>query len=255
MGHSGMSGTPTRVEATGSLHEEWRALLGFLRRPRLPEQPTGATRAALASVARLYAIDLALMVLLTVGVVIAIAAGFEMPSNLLDDIELSPGWIAVIVLGAPIAEELIFRLGLSGKAGHLLATLACIVAIVAVLPFALLQWQEDPLFTVGAILAVLLVLLALAWWARGQRPMRWFARFFPAIFWLVAFLFGAIHLLNYEAAALLMLPLVLPQFVMGLLLGYTRVRHGLWSAILLHAMHNGTATGVMLVGQALGFQV
>ena len=253
--HSDNPAATTRDVTPQSLREEWRALLAFLKRPRLPDQPTGPSRSALASIGGLFAIDFALMFLLSLAVMIAIAAGYQMPNNLLDDIELSPGWIAVIVLGAPIAEELIFRMGLSGRLGHLLAVIVTLLAVIALAPLAMLQWETNPTLVIAAALVALGAVVALGWWARGQRPLRWFARIFPAIFWLVALLFGAIHITNYEAAALVMLPLVLPQFVMGLLLGYARVKFGLWSAILLHAMHNGAAVGVMLLGQALGVEI
>ena len=55
------------------------------------------------------------------------------------------------------------------------------------------------------------------------------------IFWLTVLMFGSLAIL---------LPLVLPQFILGMLLGYVRVRIGLWSAILLHAAHNATALSI-----------
>jgi membrane protease YdiL (CAAX protease family) len=44
---------------------------------------------------------------------------------------------------------------------------------------------------------------------------------------------------------------VLPQFIAGTLFGYMRVRYGFWTAVALHALHNGTALSLALAGEAL----
>ena len=49
-----------------------------------------------------------------------------------------------------------------------------------------------------------------------------------------------------------LLPLVLPQFVIGAILGYTRVTYGLWASILLHALHNGAFISLVLLASSAG---
>ena len=66
---------------------------------------------------------------------------------------------------------------------------------------------------------------------------------------LGALLFAAAHLGNYEGAALVLLPLVVPQLLVGLILGYARVTYGLWSDILLHMLHNGLLIGLVVLGK------
>ena len=81
-----------------------------------------------------------------------------------------------------------------------------------------------------------------------ERPFRWFAAAFPVVFWLVTLAFALVHLANYtDGTLLILLPLVIPQFIAGALFGYARVHYGLWAAMLLHAMHNGTAVALVLV--------
>ncbi|MGB5378713.1 lysostaphin resistance A-like protein [Muriicola sp.] len=68
------------------------------------------------------------------------------------------------------------------------------------------------------------------------------SRFFSIAFYTSCLLFGSIHLSNFENAleVLWISPLLIaPQTVMGVFLGYIRVRIGLYWAILLHAGHNG----------------
>ena len=45
---------------------------------------------------------------------------------------------------------------------------------------------------------------------------------------------------------------VLPQFVIGAILGYTRVTYGLWASILLHALHNGAFISLVLLASSAG---
>jgi hypothetical protein len=89
----------------------------------------------------------------------------------------------------------------------------------------------------GALLAALALTLL-----RNRGPMRWFSAIFPLLFWIATLSFALVHLANFDKGSLaVLLPLVLPQLVLGMLVGYLRVRIGLWAAILLHAAHNATA--------------
>ncbi len=228
-------------------------LRAFLRRPVAPDRATGFGMDGLRGVLRLYAVDFAAMSVLGIIALAVVATGFEFPTNTLNEIELTPGFIAIIVLGAPLTEELVFRSWLSGRPGHIVAGLLGAVAVFLA-PAAMLAGDVS---TVAGIAFGLAVLLAAAigalWHWRAREPMRWFARGFPAIFWLVTLAFALVHLTNYQEGALyVLLPLVLPQFIAGTLFGYARVQYGLWAAMLLHAMHNGTAVLlVLMMGEML----
>jgi hypothetical protein len=101
----------------------------------------------------------------------------------------------------------------------------------------------------GGLIAAVLALILL----RGRPPMRWFARAFPFFFWASTLGFALIHLLNYtEGALVVTLVLVLPQFVLGALLGYVRVHFGLIAAIALHAAHNFTLFGFAALSTVAG---
>ena len=104
-----------------------------------------------------------------------------------------------------------------------------------------------------ALVAVLVLgvaaAIALLWRKRGQPPMGWFARHFRWFYLLSALAFASIHLTNFtEGNAALLLPLTLPQLLLGLILGYARVSFGLWSSMLMHGLHNTLFIGLVLAG-------
>ena len=66
-------------------------------------------------------------------------------------------------------------------------------------------------------------------------------KFYGFVFYLSAILFGAVHLQNFSnwRNLFFILPiLVMPQFILGIFLGYLRVKFGIWWAVMLHAIHN-----------------
>src|SRR5690606_37132816 len=109
------------------------------------------------------------------------------------------------------------------------------------------------LFRAIALLVFFLGLAVVILWRWRRRPaMGWFSRAFPLFFWLSTASFACVHLLNYDEGSLyVLLPLVLPQFVTGSILGYLRVHYGLWAAMLLHSLHNGGGIALVLIGTFL----
>ncbi|MFM6947851.1 MAG: lysostaphin resistance A-like protein [Aquirufa sp.] len=64
---------------------------------------------------------------------------------------------------------------------------------------------------------------------------------FRAIFYFSAIVFGLVHLSNYDYSVSLFLVaplLVAPQFIVGLFLGYLRVKHNVMVGFFFHAIHN-----------------
>lgn len=130
----------------------------------------------------------------------------------------------IAVLGTPLLEELVFRLPLRYQANP--------VAGLA----RLLTPKTEP--AVDSELAA----QRRAWWDRNYR----------FIFYGLGVAFAYLHLTNYPditLGLLLLSPLlVAPQFVMGILAGFLRVRFGFWWAFLLHALHNLILVGLAVFG-------
>lgn len=221
---------------------EWRAWKGFLAQPVLSDRPDLNFGRGVKAVAPLFALDLAIMALLIGSLGVVVSLGFEMPDHMLGEMKLTPGLIALIVLGAPLGEEILFRGWLSGRPGHV----GAILALAAGAGFAA-AGGGGAVSAIGAIGGVLLAPIFLFVF-RGKSAMDWFQRHFRWFFWASVLAFAAIHLSNFAEAGLSLLPLVLPQFVLATFLGYLRVRHGLWSSVLMHVLHNSVFAGLMLAG-------
>lgn len=74
-----------------------------------------------------------------------------------------------------------------------------------------------------------------------DKTLKFWYRFYPYVFYLSAILFAFTHISNYQSDNIkwFMAPLlVMPQFILGLLLGYIRVRYNFLSGYLVHAFHN-----------------
>ena len=244
-----MTGQATSPAVARWTPGEWAAFWRFLRRPELPERVTGIRLAAIAATFRLFALDLLLMAVLIGLLGVASAFGFHIPENAIDNLELSPLVLALLVVGAPIAEELVFRSWLSGRAGHVAAA-ATLVAGVA-LPIVSGP-QAHPVLLLGSLVIAAALAIGLAVWLRKRPAMPFFARHFAWFYFAGALAFAGAHLTNYtQGMALILLPLVLPQLVAGLIFGFARVTYGLWSDMLLHMMHNALLIGLVVLGKGL----
>jgi membrane protease YdiL (CAAX protease family) len=240
-----MDGQPTRGGEAARTPAGPRAFVGFLRRPVLPDHVTGLRLPALGGTLGLFALDLAMMTVLVSVALMAWILGFTLPSSVVGELQLGPGLIAAIVVVAPIGEELIFRSWLSGRPGHVGAA-AVLLATIGYLLIA--DLQGHPLLLLGSLAGGLAIAIALAIGLRRRASFAFFARHFAWFYFAGAAAFALVHLTNYSSgAAAVLLPLVLPQLLVGLILGYARVTYGLWSNILLHMLHNGLLIGLVLL--------
>lgn len=243
----------TSLSQAKSASEEWRRYVAFLRRPVLPDRSSGWSGGSLRATLRMFELDVLAMGALGIVALIAVAAGFVPPGNALSELAWNAQTVALIVIAAPLLEELFFRGWLSGRPGAVASVLALFAGLMVA--GSLIGSEADPshqafagLLAIVALIAGLVLAVML-----GRRPtMRWFQRLFPLFFWLSTVSFALVHLLNYaEGALAVLLPLVLPQFISGSIFGYARVRYGLWSSILLHVLHNAALVTIVTTAIAL----
>lgn len=229
-----------------SLIEEWRQFGAFLKRPRL--DASAQSNQPLRLLWRIYLLDMLAMLMLIIAASIAVAAGVYLPETAIAGIEFTPIIVLSVIIAAPLFEEIAFRSWLSGRLANI-AALLCLVAGAGL--FAALH-TTSPLGSAAAIVLGLIGAAAAYFVLRTRPAMRWFVRWFPGFFWLATVSFALIHLANFsEGSIAILLPLVLPQFILGTMLGYVRVRIGLWAAIGLHAVHNATALGIAALAGGL----
>lgn len=245
-----MTAAATSLQRASIRGGAWAQFLAFLRRPALPDRASGIRAEAWGVLGKLLALDVLVMILLIAAMALATRLGFTAPRSLLEHIKPGPVVLGFIAIGAPIAEELLFRSWQSGRPGHVGAWLIAVAAVgLAVVTLA--QGGSTPrAFGALAILVIGLVLAGWWLWSRRGRPaMRWFQRHYAWFYYGAAGLFAAAHLTNFAGGtSLAMLPLTLPQFSIGLMLGYVRVRFGLWASVLLHAAHNSLFVALLLAG-------
>ena len=240
-----MDGQPTRGGEAALTPAGPRAFFAFLRRPVLPERVVGLRLSALRGTLGLFVLDLAMMAVLVSLALVAWLLGFTLPSSVVGELKMGAGLVALIVVFAPIGEELIFRSWLSGRPGHVGAAAVLLAAIGYLLTADL---KAHPLLLLGALAGGLVLAIGLAVGLRRRARFGFFARHFAWFYFASAAAFALVHLSNYSSgAAAVLLPLVLPQLLVGLILGYARVTYGLWSNILLHMMHNGLLITVVLL--------
>jgi membrane protease YdiL (CAAX protease family) len=244
-----MTGQVTSPGLARWIPGEWRAFAAFLRRPVLPQHMTGIRLTALGATLRLFALDLLVMALLIGIASLTSKLGYHLPENAIDKLDLGPGWLLLIIVVLPIGEELAFRAWLSGRPGHV--TAIAVLAAAAALAF-LSTPQAYPILAAGSLIIGIVLAIGLLFWLRHHPPFPFFSRHFPWFYFAGAVVFAAAHLGNYDGAALALLPLVIPQLLVGLILGYARVTYGLWSDMLLHMLHNGLLISLVVVEKSMG---
>ncbi|WP_114521465.1 CPBP family intramembrane glutamic endopeptidase [Altererythrobacter sp. ZODW24] len=238
--------SPASLEPS-AIPAEWRRFGAFLRSPALPEKAAPFSLSSLRAVVVIFGLDLAAMSVIIGTAILIFSFGYELPSNKLAELELGLPIILLIVVGAPLFEEIGFRGWLAGRPAHVWPL---IIIGAAAFGLPLLVGQGRPLIVGGGLIIALIAAIILAWRLWGRTPFKFFSRYFGWFYALSTLAFAVVHLSNYDDANPAFLLLVIPQAVAGLLFGYTRVQYGLWASILLHALHNGTFIALAMMGKS-----
>ena len=191
--------------------------------------------------------------------------------------EASPiGFILTLAVVAPVLEEIIFRFPLRFRRGSLFLALSIFTLFVYLIGSAYLAPKHDlyptevmqELESAGFIPNVSAVFLATAVFLFGLFGIflssvnnsmleglgKTVDRLFPYIFYATAMIFGYVHFTNFSGdMKWFWIPfLILPQFVMGLVMGYSRLRFGMLSNIMLHAVNNLVPGLIILATAGMG---
>lgn len=224
-----------------------RAFAAFVQRPAIGAPMGLRTARGWRELALLFGLQVAVLLAVVMPLMMMWQNQFGLTGPDAFD-EVPDGWfLPVTILIAPVLEELFFRGWLTGRK-RALWLFACAVAAAVLLYVS--TFGLNVLVVAG--LFVLIALAAPAGWfllRKQAEPPRWFAKAFPAIFYLTVLGFAAMHLSNYSNWSLIMLPLVLPQLWIGLMLGYIRMRIGLPGSILAHMLSN---SAVLLLTPIIG---
>lgn len=241
----------TPSEPTPQFGDTIQNLLAFLRRPRLPQAFQKQSRFAVFFHLLGLSLLLSMSSLLLLGALQKWGLVPELPHAMEEVMKEFP-FIVVLLLAAvvmPALEEFAFRLWL--VPGLLYVGLS--LWLVAFFLYS-------ALFQVGFVIAGYAVLgfaslMTIALMSFRQAAVQILERLYQNHFGWVLYgataLFALVHLINFKPGLeiLLLAPiLVLPQFLLGLVLAYIRVKLGMGWAIALHGVYNGLVLSMAYTG-------
>lgn len=142
-----------------------------------------------------------------------------------------------VVIVAPFMEEFIFRYPLKFAVTALLFTSLSFFYILYII--------FDPSFNLVFLVIIWLFIACLSTVLIFEffkiQWINFFTNNYGWIFYLHVVMFAFLHSSNFnlEPKAWIITPLlVIPQFILGMLLGYVRIRNNIWSSIYLHGLNN-----------------
>lgn len=230
--------------------ETVRDVIRFLRRPSLPvvaEEEEEFAPTPVQNPGRLFMHLLGLSLLLGLSMVMLLGvlqrAGLmpELPHAMEDAMKSIPFALLFLLVAVvmPALEELAFRLWLVYTPQYFLISLW----LVAIFMHSTLMQVGGAYLGYGILgVATLITIWLLAFKETAQRSMhKLYIHHYGWIFYGATALFALLHLINFkpDPQILLFAPLlVLPQLLLGLVLGYLRVKLSMIWAIALHGMYN-----------------
>ena len=209
-----------------AIKETYQDFLEFLKHPSEQPDPIQTRKQKAKRLFSLLIIDMAVMVVLVT--VIYWVAKFAMADlknrQLVSLMNLYPIWVILLggVVLIPVIEELVFRLYLRFKYNFLAQSILLLSSVAGA--------QNKSKFEI----------FLKNFWSKN----------FKTIFYLSAILFGYAHIFNYDYSLtiLLLSPLlVAPQFIIGLFLGYLRIKYNLVLGYFMHAIHNAVFLMIPLI--------
>ncbi|MEP0719056.1 MAG: CPBP family intramembrane glutamic endopeptidase [Parasphingorhabdus sp.] len=208
----------------------------FVRRPSMSEQQMSFGRPAFLVVAIVLSIDIAMTLSLIVLETGLEANGYE-PPTLIEFNYSFPLEIFLTLVAAPVLEEALFRGWLTGYRRDIRFAAFAVGSLILVSLF-----NRAGIVAVNLVALVFLIVVAVNWYTQrglSDEITPYFRKNFHWFVWGSSLLFGLSHLTNYSDATFgLDWLYIASQMLGGLLLAYTRVRVGLWAAILHHAAFN-----------------
>lgn len=217
----------------------------FLLNPKLVKPEKNVLEVKLPLIFQLTFIELLVQTILFTAIIFGYTAlDFqEIESVLIQEyFEKTPFLLifTLMVLIGPVKEEIIFRLPLIYSKGFVLVAFAVFVYNYG--PVVSTAFSATPLQFILCLVAAGLIATAFLFSRRAQASMYllW-KRHYTLVFYTITALFAMLHLVNYQHESIslvFLLVLIVPKFVGGVFLGYTRLRLGLGWAIAQHMFHN-----------------
>lgn len=148
------------------------------------------------------------------------------------------------IILAPIIEEALFRGGLRYN--------PWVISIWGAILIGTIGWASLPVpyNKIAIFFAFISIGVLYLYSDKNKRKYKvYWKKQFPIIFYIVTLSFALVHLMNYKNVSnyLVAIPLTSFQFIMGLFLGFIRMKFGLRYSIFFHMFWNFTVTFGMLI--------
>ena len=163
-----------------------------------------------------------------------------------------PLWfITMILLVAPVVEEIIFRLGLSFKRQTVALWMGLIpVSIVGYL----LKCYGNWMLMAGMVLIGIVLYWLVMRYTTDEQWARWRSRYLRPAMWISAISFCLIHLIAFSVLTWGLLPyclaIILRPGAAGCICTYTRVNMGFWWGVLFHIANNLPGAAMLLLAMS-----
>lgn len=169
----------------------------------------------------LFIFFLIFSVLYSIFIIDPISSNFAIWPNSNEEAVKKIAWILIIIIWAPIIEEIIFRLPLSRNFQDIFFYLSTFLWLL--------------IFRINFLpLAVLLVIYWVFW-------NKFYEKYFKFLVWIIPIYFWLIHIINYEITLtnIFLAPLILmPQIVIWWVIWYIRLINWIIPAIIFHGLYN-----------------
>jgi len=166
------------------------------------------------------------------------------PTNHMDHVN---GWtILHFMVVAPLAEELMFRLGLSFRRYGVALWAGLLPLICAYYLFRCRNW----LVLLALVLLVVVIFWLVSRYTTDEQWKQWRSKYIVPAMWISAISFGLIHFIAFSVLNWQVFPFALSTVLVptaaGCAITYARVNLGFWYGVVLHCITNIPAV-LMLV--------
>jgi len=147
--------------------------------------------------------------------------------------------IIFIAILFPIIEELAFRLYLKRNSINVfISVFLTTYMIVTTFFFKTSHFSLEKEGLLRITISLFLAFIGLYFYRKRFLKIK-----FSFLYYFSAFLFGIVHIYNYDCSnpkvLLFAIIICLPQIIGGLFFGYTRIKYGIIGSIILHSLVNG----------------
>lgn len=232
------------------LHE-YLLFFRFLWRPTFISKPSNKIKLSKILSIALFLIPVCYILNLVITLTF-VKSYFCLGKDLVEQDFLTKGPLISIIGGClltPIFEEFLFRFYLNKLYGNLIYVF--INLFILLYSFARLTFNQITVFILISIFTLSAVCILLEKnYAFRRLVILFLKKQFFLFFYLSALTFGIVHVNNYQICnnhSVWTIFLILPQLFAGFVLGYTRLKYGIWTGIILHSLLNLIAIGLLFL--------